>query len=242
MKLLPNRHVNCAPPIAPSFRAYGEIIPSGESAAHWIWTWPRLLGFEHTINWLFPHVFDPPRKACWNLWGIDSVGSVLIAETNVDQQQTLRDPFRNLLSASKTLFNNQTADTGELHQQWRRFMTEQDGRLGFPPAATSNFGSLMGQSAYERAVERALAQRETAGNPPPVLVPVVSSHQVDFCLSAEAEKNWLFLQRVAGSTRVLPRGIKATLGVKGLRIHCWSPQSTALSSRSWRPARGILMH
>jgi hypothetical protein len=54
MKLLPTRHVNCALPVPPPFRAYGKIIPSGESAAHWIWVWPRLLGSDRTINWLFP--------------------------------------------------------------------------------------------------------------------------------------------------------------------------------------------
>lgn len=242
MKLLPNRHVNCAPPIAPAFRAYGKIIPSGESAAHWVWTWPRLLGWERTINWLFPHVFDPPRRACWNLVGIDSLGYVVIAETNVNAEQTLNEPFRNLLSVLKTRFDNQACDAKQLRDQWRRFMAEQDGRLGFPPAAISNFGSLMGQSTYERAIERALAQRETAGHPAPALIPLVPSYRYDFCLSEEAEKNWLYLQKVAGSSRVLPRGINASLGAKGLRIHCWSPPATALTSPGWLPPRGVSMH
>jgi len=241
MKLLPTRHVNCIPPIGPALRAYGEIIPSAESAAHWVWMWPRLIGWERTINWLFARVFDLPRKACWNLWGIDSTGFPVVAETNVDQQQTLKDPFRNLLSAEQLWFNKQTLNTQELREQWQRFMAEQ-GRSGFPPAATSNFGLLMGQGAYERAVERALAQHEAAGSPLPALIPLVSLHRVDFSLSAEAEKNWLFLQKVAGPSRVLPRGINATLGVKGLRIHCWSPASIAQSSRGWLPSRGMLMY
>ena len=213
MKHLPHRYVYCVVPDA-TFRVYGEIIPSAESAAHWVWTWPRLLGWKRSITWLFLPIFDSFGRARWSLWGIDSAGRLIIVELYTDRGQFLKDPFKGFVSHVRTRADRRAWTTRELRAMFREYY-----RLPQPMRHQRL------TSSYKQAVEHAFALRQAAGNPPPVFVALVASGETEIRLSEEGVKNLLLLQELVGSSRVLLRAISGSLRPKRFRIRCWSPRS-----------------
>ena len=103
MKLLPKRSVYCLLRIATTFRVFGDLIPTSESALRWLCAWPALLGWRRRVNWLFLRVRDSRnKKARYNLWGIDSSGRLIVVEIHTNRTEALRDPFRGFLSSFNT--------------------------------------------------------------------------------------------------------------------------------------------
>jgi hypothetical protein len=213
MKLLPKRSVYCVLRVATTACVSGDIIPSPESAAHWVWTWPRLLGWKRSITWLFLPVFDSLGRAHWSLWGIDSAGWLIIVELESSRGQFLKDPFKNFVSHVRTRYDSRALTTRELRAMWHAYLkthrTVQHKRL---------------TAAYKQAVEHAFALRQAAGNPPPVFVALVAAGGTEVCFSEDGVKNLLLLQELVGSSRVLLRSISGSLRPKRLRIECWSPR------------------
>ena len=221
MKLLPKRYVCCVLRIATTFCVLGDLIPTSESAARWLCAWPALLGWKRRINWLFLRVFDSPnKKACYNLWGIDSSGRLIIVEIRTNPTEGPRDPFKGLVSS----FKARGWSTRELRARWREyFRSDRD----LADRLSTN---------YKRDVELAFAKRQAAGNPPPTLVVVVAC-RADFRLSEKGFKNLLFLEKLAGSSRVALRAINGRFGRRGMRINCWTPRSSSTRKRRWRRLR-----
>jgi hypothetical protein len=211
MKLLPGRYVFCALKIATRIRAFGDLIPSSQSAAFWLCIWPELLGWKRRVYWL--RVSDSARKSGQCLWGIDSAGNLIIVEIRTNRVEALRDPFKSLTSHLKT-HGDCAWSTRELRAIWHEC-----GR------------TTQAASTYEHEVEEAFVRRRAAGNPPPVLVVLVSSASCEFRLSDEGLKNLLFLETLAGSARVALRAINGRFGIRGIRIRCWSPKPAAAKSR-----------
>ena len=222
MKLLPKRSVYCVIRIATTFRIFGELIPTSESAARWLCAWPVLLGWGRRVNWLFVRVFDSPnQKARYSLWGIDSSGRLLIVEIRTSRTEALRDPFKSFVSGSENPGEQRTWSTRELRARWRKSYQDLGGELS---------------TDYKRDVELAFAKRQAAGNPPPILMVVVGC-RADFRLSDKGFKNLLFLEKLAGSSRVVLRAINGRFGRRGMRINCWTPRSSSTRKRRWRRLR-----
>jgi hypothetical protein len=221
MKLLPSRYVFCALQVATTIRAFGDLIPSNRSAVFWLCVWPELLGWKRRIYWLRDSY--SAKKSCYCLWGIDSAGNLIIVEIRSSRGETLRDPFKSLTFHLKTHRDDHVWSTRELRTVWRECLRSKQ-KIG---DLTSN---------YEREIEEAFLKRQAAGNPPPVLIVLVSSARCEFRLSDEGLKNLLFLETLAGSARVALRAISGRFGLKGIRIQCWSPRpSTRASRRGRRP-------
>ena len=218
MKLLPSRYIFCALQIATTIRAYGDLIPSIRSVVFWLFVWPELLGWKRRIYWL--RDFYLAKTSCHCLWGIDSAGNLRIVEIRSGRGETLRDPFKSLTFHLKTHREDHTWSTRELRAMWRDCVRSKQ-KIGVVA------------STYEREVEEAFAKRQAAGNPPPILVVLVSSAR-EFRLSDEGLKNLLFLEKLAGSARVALRAINGRFGLRGIRIRCWSPRPPASSTRRWR--------
>ena len=217
MKLLPSRYIFCALQIATTIRAYGDLIPSSRSAMFWLCVWPELLGWQRRIYWL--RDFYSAKKSCYCLWGIDTAGNLIIVEIRSSRGETLRDPFKGLTFHLKTHRDNHTWSTRELRAVWRDCVRSKQ---------------KIGEVASTNDVEEAFVKRQAAGNPPPILVVLVSSARCEFRLSDEGLKNLLFLEKLAGSARVALRAINGRLGLRGIRIRCWSPRPPASSNRRWR--------
>jgi hypothetical protein len=213
MKLLPSRYIFCALKIATRIRAFGDLIPSSQSAAFWLCIWPELLGWKRRVYWL--RVSDSARKSGQCLWGIDSAGNLIIVEIRTNRVETLRDPFKSLTTLFKT-HGDRVWSTRELRAMW-------DDCLRAKQASTC-----------EHDVEEAFVRRQAAGNPPPILVVLISSANCGFRLSDEGLKNLLFLETLAGSARVALRAINGRFGIRGIRIRCWSPKPSASKSRRWQ--------
>jgi hypothetical protein len=96
MKLLTTRHVSFSYPISLMRGACGALVPSAESVALWLRAWPGLLGWRPSINWLWPRVVDWRRRTRSRLWGIDSIGSLVIVEIRIDRGKAW-DPFENFV-------------------------------------------------------------------------------------------------------------------------------------------------
>jgi len=208
-----NRYVNFPPPI-PTF---GELIPSEESALFWLWAWPRLLGWPLSINWLCSPVVDSRRKSPGGLWGVDSTGSLIIVDTRTDLG-TAPDPFESFVPQIKSALKSRDWTAEELRARWLKCVD----RLAYG----TSIAPLIRNGTYQRSIERSLGLRSAAGNPLPVFVGLVASTRSGFRLSHTGMKNLVLLQKHVGRERVLLRAISATLGSRGLSIHCWSPNST----------------
>src|SRR6185295_7958654 len=78
----------------PSFGPAGELTPTAAEASSWLWDAPHLLNWPHKITWLWCHV--DPRKCFARLWGIDSIGTLIIVEIRADCSSA-PDPFASLL-------------------------------------------------------------------------------------------------------------------------------------------------
>ena len=218
MKVLPSRYIFCALQIATTIRVFGDLIPTSRSAAFWLRAWPRLLGWKRRVNWL--RVSDSAKKS-QNLWGIDSAGNLIIVEIRTHRGETLRDPFASLTAHLKTHDDQRAWSTRELRAIWH------DSFRSAPQVVAVT-------ATDKRDVEEAFVKRQAAGNPPPILVVLVSSARCEFRLSDEGLKNLLLLEKLAGSARVALRAISGRFGFRGIRIHCWTPRPTASSNRRWR--------
>jgi hypothetical protein len=194
-----------------TLRAFGEIIPSRESATLWLWLRPRLLGWDDLI-WLDLQFFE----AYWCLWGIIEAGDLFIVEIRMGDDRALQDPFAGLVAYGKTC-NNKEWTTRALRSRVRQYL-----RLGEHVAEFSKILVPIENPLYEQVVEQAFLRREAAGNPPPTFVAVVPSLQSEFDPSEKGSKNQLFLEELVGSARVLARAISGTQRVTGLRIHSWN--------------------
>jgi hypothetical protein len=223
MKLLPKRYIRFALRVATRFLVFGDLTPSSKSAAGWLYAWPRLLGWERRVNWLFLRVCA--SKSRYNLWGIDSAGQVIIVEVRTNGTDALRDPFRSLASQLKGRCNESSWSSRELRANWRESLGSQHPVADESPAA------------YRRAVEMAFAKRQAAGNPSPILVVVVGSRRSEFCLSEKGIKNLLWLENLAGSSRVVLRAINGRFGLSGIGIKCWSPRLSRTVKRKSRRLR-----
>lgn len=217
MKFLPRRYIFCALQIA--IRACGDLSPSSRSATRWLCKWHRLLGWKRRVYWL--RVSDSAKKSTQNLWGIDSAGNLLIVEVRTDRGEALRDPFKGLVSHFKNHGDRRCWSTRELRATWQEFVRTEPAVIDAP-------------SAYEDKVEEAFVRRQAAGNPSPIMLVLLSAARYEFRLSDEGLKNLLFLETLAGSARVALRVINGRLGVRGIRINCWSPRPRTLSNRRWR--------
>lgn len=221
MKLLPSRYIFRALQIATTIRVFGELLPTCRSAVFWLCAWPRLLGWKRRVNWL--RVSDSAKKS-QNLWGIDSAGNLLIVEIRAPRGETVRDPFASLTSHLQTDDNQRAWSAKELRASWH-------------DSVTSAQKVVAVQSTHKRSVEEAFVKRQAAGNPPPILVVIVTSARYEFRLSDEGLKNLLLLEKLAGSARVALRAISGRFGLRGIRIHCWSPRPSASGSRRRRRLR-----
>ena len=215
MKLLPNRPIFCALQLATRIRAFGDLIPSCQAAAFWLCIWPGLLGWKRRVYWL--RLSDAARKSGQCLWGIDSAGNLIIVEIRTNRGETLRDPFKSLMCHFKNC-GDRAWSTRELRATWRD--------------TVQTAGDAA--SSYESEVEEAFVKRQAAGNPPPILIVLVSSARCEFRLSEEGLKNLLLLETLAGSARVALRAINGRFGIRGIRIRCWSPRPATANNRRWR--------
>ena len=193
-------------------------MPSSRSAVLWLRAWPRLLGWKRRVNWL--RVSDSAKRS-QNLWGIDSAGNLIIVEIRTNRGETLRDPFASLTSHLKTHDHQRAWSTKELRATWHE-------------SSRSAQHVLPLTFAENQDVEEAFVKRQAAGNPPPILVVLVSSVRCEFRLSDEGLKNLLLLEKLAGSAKVALRAISGRFGLRGIRIHCWSPRPSASGNRRWR--------
>lgn len=219
MKLLPKRHVCCVLRTATTSHVFGDLIPTSESAARWLCAWPALLGWGRRVNWLFLRVFDSPNKNVrYNLWGIDSSGCLIIVEIATE---TPRDPFKRFASSFKTRSDHRAWSTRELRARWREYISS-DHDLADELT-----------TPYKRDIELAFAKRQAAGNPPPILMVVIGC-RADFRLSDKGFKNLLFVEKLAGPSRVVLRAINGRFGRRGMRINCWTPNSSGTRKHSWR--------
>lgn len=223
MKFLPKRYICCVLRIATTFCVLGDLIPTSESAVRWLCTWPALLGWKRRIYWLFLRVSDSPgKKARFTLWGIDSSGYLIIVEI-LNRTEAPRDAFRSFVSRFKAFSDHRTWSTRELRARWRDYLSSD---RDLPDEFSTS---------CKREVELAFAKRQAAGNPPPILIVVVAC-RADFRLSDNGFKNLLFLEKLAGSSRVVLRAINGRFGRRGVRINCWTPRS-GTRKRRWRRLR-----
>lgn len=222
MKSLPKRYIHFALRIATRFHVFGDLTPSSKSAARWLCAWPRLLGWQRRVNWLFLRVCA--SKSRYTLWGIDSAGRVIIVEVRTDRI-AVGDPFKGLASHLQSRCDERAWSTSELRATWRESLGAQQQVTDESPAS------------YRRAVEMAFARRQAARNPPPILVVVVGSRRSQFRLSEKGVKNLLFLEKLAGSSRVVLRAINGRFGLTGVRINCWSPRLSRTIKRRSRHLR-----
>ena len=193
----------------PTHSASGDIIPSRESAALWLWERPALLGWERPIFWLF--------ECRWHLWGIDSLGCLIIVDTMIARGKTLRDPFGGLVNYTRGCSDAEWTAL-ELRVRWREYLSSQQNmsRCLVPP---------IGKRGYVRGMTQALAAREAAGNPPPTFFALLGSRESDFEYSEAGLKNRLLLENLVGSAKVRLRVISGTLGFKRLLVQSWSPRA-----------------
>ena len=225
MKLLPGRHVSFSYPIPVMRAASGDFVPAEETVALWLRAWPRLLGWRPSIHWLWPRVVYLRRKSRLDLWGIDTLGSLVIVEIRIDRGEPL-DVFENFVRyfAPVSVEHEWRADA--LREKWlwcSQHSSARDARL-FQAAHCPSFVQLSCDDSYHR-IQRSLELRNAVGNPLPAFVSVVASTRSHFRLSQKASKNIAFLQKHAGSERVLLRSISSKLVPQGLRIHCRTPES-----------------
>ena len=207
----------------PSLTTAGELTPTEEEAASWLWASPRLLAWPLNIIWLWSRV--DTRRAAASLYGLDSAASLMRVEINIDRAPP--DPFARLVLEMKSASRQRDSTAEVLYEKWRKCRA----RNSYGRAASRWFQCRYGsditppKDTYERSVERLLELRQALGNPHPVLVGVVGSTRTGFRLSPEARRSFEQLQKRVGDERVLLRVISGTLDAKGgLRVQCQTPE------------------
>ena len=221
----------------PSLTTAGELTPTEEQAVSWLWSSPRLLAWRLNITWLWSRV--DTKRAAASLHGIDSAGSLMRVEINIERGAP-PDPFARLVLEMKSATNRRDSTAEVLYEKWRKCRARNScGRAAkrwFQ--CRYNADITPADHAYERSVERLLDLRQSLGNPHPVLVGVVGSTRTGFRVAPEARRNFEQLQKRVGDERVLLRVLRGTLDAKGgLRVQCQTSEggeSRFLVARSFR--------
>ena len=201
--------------------AAGELTPTEKEATSWLLDSPQLLDWPGKIHWLWSQA--DPRKSVASLWGIDSVGTLIIVEIRRDRGDA-PDPFESLVLEIRKSMVDQDWTAEALREKWRKCL----GRERFDDTDLEN-------------VERLLKRRNKIGNPHPVLVGVVASTQQEFRLSAKAQRNLEHLRKRFGDERVRLSVISGTFNARGLRVQCATasePPGRRTSRRSPCSRRG----
>jgi hypothetical protein len=169
------------------------------------------------------------RKLLDDLWGVDSIGSLLIVKTMIDRGDA-PDPFETFVQYVKSASMKRQWAAKALHvkrlKNSRRNSFAEEAIKQLQLAYCASFVPLIGSDSYQRSIDSSLDVRDAVGNPPPVFVGVVVSSHSGFSLSSTALKNFELLQEHVGSERVLLRVIRARLRPRGpLYIECRSPEN-----------------
>ena len=190
-------------------RAAGDIIPSKETVALWLWQRPALLGWERPIYWLF--------HDSWRLCGIDSSGCLIVVDATIARGKSLPDPFSGLVAYARGCSGVEWA-TQALRMTWREYLRSYHYMADYlvPP---------IDKRGYVRNVDRALAEREATGNPAPIFFALSGSKESEFEYSESGLKNRLLLENLVGAAKVRLRVISGTLSSNGLLIQSWSPRA-----------------
>lgn len=228
MKLLPNRNISLPYPVPAMRGVCGDLIPSEESVGLWLGAWPGLLGWGQSLNWISTRVVDSRKRSLDDLWGLDSIGSLLIAKITIDRGDA-PDPFASLVEYVKSASIRRQWTHDALRARWLKYSRinsfAQEAIKQLQLAYCASFVPLIGSDSYQQSIESALKMRNDVGNPLPVFVGMVASPQANFSLSPKALKNFELLQKHLGSDRVLLRVLSARLTAKGLLlIRCRSPE------------------
>lgn len=184
----------------PSFGTAGELTPTEEEAAAWLLDSPELLDWPHEIYWLWPQVDQ--RKYVARLWGVDSIGTLIIVEIRRDRGDA-PDPYESFVFEIKSGWMDRDWTAEVLLENWRKYWAGQ-------PCADPN----------ARSIEKSLKRRNKVGNPHPVLIGVIASTQTDFRFSSKARRSFEQLQKRVGHERVRLSVIRGTFGDRGLRVQC----------------------
>lgn len=240
MKVLRKRYISFPCPVASMRGVHGHLIPSEESVRLWLSAFPGLVGWEQGINWLSTGIAESRRKSREGLWGMDPIGSLLIAEITIDRGDA-PDPFEKFVQYVKSASMQRKWKADALDARCRKYARTnsyaQEAIKQLQLAYCASFVPLIGSDSYQRSISQSLEIRDAVGNPPPVFVGVVAA-QPDFHLSPKALKNLELLQKHVGSERVLLRVISARLTPKGLLyIECRSPETDEVSRVITRPLR-----
>jgi hypothetical protein len=225
MKVIPTRYVSFPYAIPPMRGMYGDLVPAEDSVSLWLRAWPGLLGWQQSINWLWPRVVDSPKKARPGLWGVDSIGSLVIIDIVSGDAP---DPFAGFVRDLKSASVNDEWRKDALRAKWlwgsQNFFAH-DARKQLEAAYSLNFVPLICDDSYESSIERSLYLSNAVRNPPPVLISVVASTRADFRLSEKGRKSFALVQKYMGHEQVLLHSISAKLNAKELRIECRTPES-----------------
>ncbi|MBW1667420.1 MAG: hypothetical protein JRJ66_05090 [Deltaproteobacteria bacterium] len=153
----------------------------------WLWAAPGLLEWKFQICWLFSPV-NTGVKRSGDLWGVDSMGDLLIMENKLAGG---RDPFQNFIVFVEDGVEPRITPR-ELEEKWRELFDEEkksaplwrkDPRgtyLGILPYSrrraelrrwpdvSEKVERLVHGEGYKQDVHRYLKRRERRGSPPPV--------------------------------------------------------------------------
>lgn len=181
--------------------AAGELTPTEEQAADWLLKSPELLGWPHDIYWLWPEADQ--RKYVARLWGVDSIGTLIIVEIRRDRGDE-PDPYEGFVFEIRSGWMDCDWTAEVLLEKWRKYWKAQS-------CAPAN----------AQKIEKALKRRAGIGNPHPVLIGVIGSTKTGFRLSSKARKSFKQLQKRVGHERVRLSVIRGTFGgERGLRVQC----------------------
>jgi hypothetical protein len=185
----------------PAIGAAGELTPTEEEAASWLLNKPHLLDWSPEIYWLWPELDQ--RKYVARLWGVDSIGTLIIVEIRRDREDS-PDPYEGFVFEIRSGWMDLDWTAEVLLEKWRKYWKAQR-------CAPAN----------ARKIEKALKRRARVGNPHPVLIGVIGSTKTGFRLSAKARKSFEQLQKRVGHERVRLSVIRGTFGgERGLRVQC----------------------
>ncbi|MGH8544271.1 MAG: hypothetical protein ACREX3_11720 [Gammaproteobacteria bacterium] len=186
-------------------REDSELLPSEEIASLWLWSWPQLLGWPRTVNWLFSPVVGN-RIYPGDLWGVDSRGKLIIVETKTDRARSRTNPFEDFVPYSESSEAKILWRAESLHQRWLAlwkretvFLENHLSTLDHKKRLRGKYPGVVPYSRhrdavwrwqdvyrdliaprflsgrYERSIDRGLRLRRQAGDPPPIFVGLVAT-------------------------------------------------------------------
>ncbi|MBW2066806.1 MAG: hypothetical protein JRJ03_18000 [Deltaproteobacteria bacterium] len=155
----------------------------------WLWAHPGLLGWKFEIRWLFSPINTGPRSP-GDLWGVDSLGNLLIVE---NKRAGGGDPFQDFIGFLED-YREPGIAADELLDKWEGLLTKEiesaplwreDPAGTYPgvlpysrhraelrrwPDLTDKVEGIVLGRTYKRDVQRKLKEREMRGSPPPIYV------------------------------------------------------------------------